>query len=67
MNKYAPNDIEQLVERVRRHIEDEEIYVDERMEAFEVKRQSWLSEAIRRALISIHGFVDESLIEPIRA
>ncbi len=67
MNKYAPNDIEQLVERVRRHIEDEDMYVRERMEAFEVKQQSWLINAIRRALSSIYGLVDESLIEPIRA
>jgi hypothetical protein len=61
-----PNDLEELAERVQQHLEAENMYVNERMEAFEKKRQLWLTEAIRSALLNINGWVDERLIEPIK-
>jgi hypothetical protein len=66
MYDYPPGNIEEITRKVKQHLEDEDTYLRERMEAFDIKKDFWLTEAIKNALRRIYGWFDESLVELIK-
>jgi hypothetical protein len=66
MNGNHYDNFDQVVDHVHDYIERNETYARERSESFSVRWHIWLTNVIRKALITIQGYVDENLIEPVK-
>jgi hypothetical protein len=60
------DDLNQVVDHVHSYIEMNEKYTRERNESFSIRWHTWLTNAIRKALNNLYGYVDENLIEPVK-